>query len=322
MTGDPPPFLVLYRQRLYMNLSLCVDVATRLPGVSAADAERLILGGGGAGGATFSAAALPRLLRVGFGLLRLAGDLPRAIAAAEERVARLPGPDAITAADAPRLARLLRDWFETGRTLATTHVATSGASAFGLALLTRRLAAAGGDPAERVNRLVAGLDGVASASPTTALEELAERLGPGAARLAVDDAPRVLGDFLARFGHRGVSEGELAAPAWEDDPAPLVAALRALAGSPHAPGFRRRARAEARRADEEALLSRIGPIGRVVTARILGAAQRWVRERERTKSAAVAMMHHGRRLVRAAGRLLAASGGLETPDAVFFLTFD
>jgi phosphohistidine swiveling domain-containing protein len=209
-----------------------------------------------------------------------------------------------------------------GRTIATTHVATSGASAFNLALLTRLLATAPGDATDRVNRLVAGLDGVASASPTTALETLADELGPRAATLAAADAPHVLADFLARFGHRGLSEGELRAPAWEDDPAPLLAALRTLGGARHAAGFRRRARAELRRADEEALLARLGPMRRAVFVRVLERAQRWVRERERTKSAAVAMMHHGRRLARSAARVLVGDGRLRQADDVFFLTLD
>ncbi|HVR71787.1 MAG TPA: PEP/pyruvate-binding domain-containing protein, partial [Vicinamibacteria bacterium] len=45
---DAPPFLVLHHRRLYLNLDLSLDVATRLPGVDAGEAERLVLGGGAA----------------------------------------------------------------------------------------------------------------------------------------------------------------------------------------------------------------------------------------------------------------------------------
>jgi hypothetical protein len=36
---SPAPFLVLYRSRLYLNLTLCIDVALELPGISRGDAE-------------------------------------------------------------------------------------------------------------------------------------------------------------------------------------------------------------------------------------------------------------------------------------------
>ena len=42
------PFLVIHRERLYLNLTRSLAVAARLPGVSAADAESLVLGAGDA----------------------------------------------------------------------------------------------------------------------------------------------------------------------------------------------------------------------------------------------------------------------------------
>src|SRR5262249_12245363 len=212
------------------------------------------------------------------------------------------------------------------------------ASAFRLALLTRLVGRLfPGDAPARVNRLVAGLDDVASASPATALEQLAEEVrGDSAARqllarpategagACVDgQAPPLLAGrvaaFLAAFGHRAVAEGELMAATWRDDPTPVFEALRTLAASRRPPGFGRRARADVRRAEEEALLARLGPLRRRLMRQALAGAQRWVRERERTKSVAVALVDHGRRLARAAARPLVTRGLLRREEDVFFL---
>ena len=49
-----PPFLVVHEQHVYLNLTLCREIVTHLPGVSAADAERLVFGGGGPAAAAAS----------------------------------------------------------------------------------------------------------------------------------------------------------------------------------------------------------------------------------------------------------------------------
>jgi phosphohistidine swiveling domain-containing protein len=334
------PFLVRYRQRLYLNLTLTVQVVTRLPGISVADAERLVLGGGAGGNdVRLSLAALPRLLGVGLRLLGLARRLPRDVASSAGAVAALPGAAVVAAADAPALLRLLDGLAATGERLATTHIASSGASAVRQAVLGRLLDTKRGAPAgERVNRLLAGLDAVESASPTVALESLGLRLaadpdGDAWLRRSSDEraaawhagavppvVARELGAFLARFGHRGVSEGELRALSWGDDARPVLDAVATLARAERPPAFARAARAEARRADTEAILGRLGGLRRILFPRLLRGAQEGVRTREHTKSLTIALVQHARSLARAAGRLLAQQGALADEDDVFFLT--
>src|SRR5262249_30793819 len=151
LVRDPHgPFLVLYRRRLYLNLSLAVEVAERLPGISAADAERLLLGGGAAGGARprLALSDVPRLLAAFLRLLHLRRALPREIEAVAAEMAALPSADAIAARDDDGLARALRDFEERGRRAACVHILASGASAFRLAVLGRVLGAlAPGDAA-------------------------------------------------------------------------------------------------------------------------------------------------------------------------------
>lgn len=329
---DAPPFLALHRRRLYLNLSLCVEAAAGLPGVSPAAAEVLILGRGTAGTTPRpSSSALGVLGR----LLRLARALPDEVRAAAERVNRLAGPDSIDGADERELVELLGRFEETGRAVARAHVAVSGSCGFRFALLARLLDAfRPGDAPERLNRLVAVLDDVASVAPALALEALAQDAAtrPGwSAWLAAEtasletappDLQERLREFLERFGHRAVAEGELRSSAWGDDPEPVLAALRALVRSDGGAAFRRRAAAAIRAADEEALLAPLGPVRRALLRRALSGARAAVRERERTKELSVRLVHHGRRVVRAAARQLVGKGRLPGADDVFFLTLD
>ncbi|HVQ29775.1 MAG TPA: PEP/pyruvate-binding domain-containing protein, partial [Vicinamibacteria bacterium] len=334
---DAPAVVVLYRQRLYLNLSLALDVAARLPGISAEDAERMILGGGAtAGGAAPAPPFSLTALRIGLRLLRMGRGKPAEIAEAERLVSSLPPREVIRGASAEGLADLLESWASVGRRVAATHVLTSGASAAALSVLARMLEAlARGPAAERASRLTAGLQDVESAAPTLALEALAARLandphglawlaadpapGPRALDGAPDDIRAELEAFLERFGHRALSEGELASPAWEDDPTPVLMALRSLTSHAGRARFGAKAKAGLRRAEEESLLSRLPALPRSVLSRGMRSAQQGVRERERTKSLTVAVACHGRRLARAAGAQLAARGVLAAESEVFLL---
>ncbi|HVR70854.1 MAG TPA: PEP-utilizing enzyme, partial [Vicinamibacteria bacterium] len=278
-------------------------------------------------------------LRVLARTLRLSASLSRAIRRGESEVSALPARGAAAGASATEVARRLADVVALGCDVSRTHIAVSGASAVRLALLARVLGrVTGGDPIERVNRLVAAIDDVESATPALALEAIASEAAPRADWRAwlqrppeetaweVASAPeglsRRLSAFLARYGHRALSEGELRARSWAEDPVPVLAALQGLLRAGDGPELRRRCRAELRAADERALLSPLGPFARLLVRMLLGKAREGVRLRERTKSLAIALVDRARALVRAAARELVRLGRLRAEDDVFFLTRD
>ena len=328
------PFLVRHRSRVYLNLSLCLEVGTRLPGVTMADAERLVLGSGSAAGPVSRRpplVVLPRLLGVLARLLAMARRLPAEIAEVEQSIHALPGRAAIDAAAFDSLPRLWTEWLATGDRIASVHITTSGACGFRLALVQGLLARLPGDPVDLANRLLAAGDGVESVRPTLALEALAAEARGNACwhnwLAAPHGAPpdalaARLEVFLAEFGHRAVSEADLASPAWEDDPAPVLEALRSLLASERRAGFGQAVRAAARKADLEAVRHRLGPLRGRLAAAFLESAVRAVRERERTKSLAVRVVAHGRRLAQATARHLVQRGRLLSPDAIHLLTVD
>jgi pyruvate,water dikinase len=357
---DAPPFLVLHRERLYLNLSLCLDVGRQLPGLDSAEVERLILGTGARGAARRVASLLAwaRLARVVARVRRMARDLPAEIESAQEALRRLPPRLAVERANPEELLAMLGGLERAGSAVATVHVATSGACGVRLALLTRLLDLLVPGAAEpRVNRLVTGLPGLESAAPAEALEALAGQVqgqpewigwlarqvqrskgGSGGtgespqfkerakihSERANDEAPAELGvrlkELLRRWGHRGVSEAELRAASWEDDPAPLLVALHARALSPRTPGFRARAAEQLGRADAQALDARLGPLRSSLVRWGISRAREWVARREATKSLAVSLVDHGRDIVRSAARRLVTAGALADVDDVFFLT--
>ena len=336
---NAPPFLVLHRERLYLNLTLCLEMGRRLPGLDGGDAQRLVLGAGGGSSATGTGSLLawPRLAVVVVRLRRIARQLPAEIDSARAAVRTLPPRAAIDRAEPMELIAMLDGLERAGWVVASAHVATTGACGVRLALLARLLAAlVPGEAPPRVNRLVTGLPGLESAAPVEALEFLASEVHqkpdwiawlaqPDAgAALRRREAPAALGArleaFLGRWGHRGVSEGELRASSWEDDPAPLLAALRARAASPRPPGFRARAAEQIGRADEAALLACLGPLRALLLRRAISGAREWVALRETTKSLAIALVDHGRDIARAAARRLVAAGRLAQEDDVFFLS--
>ena len=189
--------------------------------------------GSGLGNVRVRARDLPALAPILTRLVLLARGLPARRARAAQDVRALGGRVDEALSGTADLASVLDEFMAMGRTVATTHVAVSGASAVRLAILQRLLARwAPGDAQARTNRLMAGLDGVESAAPAVALEELAEaaRERPdwrafvcapdAAAALARGEAPPELADrlraLLARFGHRALSEGELGARSWRE----------------------------------------------------------------------------------------------------------
>jgi phosphohistidine swiveling domain-containing protein len=335
--GTPPAFLVLYRRRLYFNLDLCIDVLTRMPGVTAADAERLFLGGGATAGHTST--GVPRW-GTALGGVRLGLALPRRIETAERMIDALPSAASVRSADARALVRMLDEMMERSIDVAVTHVSTSGGSAVTMALLTRLLGRDGlGDATDRTGRLLAGLDGVDSVAPALALEAIAARARadltwrgflsrPPAeivrALAGEEERPpelkAELQSFFARFGHRGLSEGDLSAPSWDEDPTPVLESLQVLMKSGRSAGFGVRARREIRLADEEALLMRAGLAGRPFARWVIGTAQQWVRRREHTKSLSVAGMRHARRVTQAAATRLLARGAVPSREAVDFMS--
>ena len=224
--------VVLYRQRLYLNLSLALDVAARLPGISAEDAERMILGGGAtAGGAPEGPSVLPhRPAASACASCAWAAASRGEIAEAERLVSALALARTRSRGASRAAGRPPRAWADVGRRVAATHVLTSGASAAALSVLARMLEAfARGPAAERASRLTAGLQEVESAAPTLALEALAGSSRPTIrGGLASGSGPTRRGRSRSTARRRKCAASSR--PSWSDS---------AIARSPKASSLRR-----------------------------------------------------------------------------------
>jgi phosphohistidine swiveling domain-containing protein len=119
-----------------------------------------------------------------------------------------------------------------------------------------------------------------------------------------DDAGlrRAFSDWIARFGHRGVYESDIARPRYREAQAPLLRSLASRSAPPH------HARPWSARA--------------VLLLPVAWQAARALRAREQLLSTAMVGFERVRGALLARARALAGAGALPEPEAVFALTVD
>lgn len=170
-------------------------------------------------------------------------------------------------------------------------------------------------PAEKIEPLMGGLmsgqGGVTSADHAYELHEIVARHGTCGA--AFDAA---IETWLAKYGHRGFDELDVANPRWSETPEAVKGLARSLSAPAHSPRSARRVREEA-----HAELRALPIMPRLVIGWLVAKAEEGYRLREQTKSALVAVpagvMRH---IVLEFGNRFAARGVIERRDDVFMLT--
>lgn len=210
--------------------------------------------------------------------------------------------------------------------------------------LSRPLLRCGNEAA--ASRIVAGIGGLESVDPSiqlwrlsriaAALPELSgllrsgepdgrlvcpgfrDRVGCLAGGAVFLDA---LDHFLQSHGHRSEAEFESAAPAWAEDPTPVLAALRLFLDLPQSEGPEAAQNARVREAGEE--LARIqasaGRRAGAVVRQMVRIHHANLRRREEARSLLVLWASLGRSFALAAGRVLTAAGCVRNAEQVFHL---
>lgn len=243
-------------------------------------------------------------------------------------------PDLTALSDAELLDRAVR-LRPVCRRMFDQHINQSGAASIGPGTLSA-ITAALGRPADAM-RLFAGLGGVDSAAPSSALWELSRLVRnsptltglfeqhPTArhAALRTSDAPDArafcqrLDEFLAEYGSRGPNEWDLMADTWETDPdlcLVLVDRMR-LTPDEEAPAVHH-ARLEADRLRltaelREALAADPETLAQFDAA--LASAATYVPGRERSKTNIVRVINESRVALRELGRRLVERGEIDQP---------
>lgn len=198
---------------------------------------------------------------------------------------------------------------------------------------------AGGDAAVLERDLFTGIAAVESAAPGLLLGRLADSLVRDSAAseylattlpadLSLDDLPdgstrRSLTDLLARYGHRGFREAEIAEPRWREDPRALLAALRLHVVSDESPAIReaRYQRIGDARLGAERRLDQLVPWGlRGVARALVTRVQRLIGTREKLRSDVIGVLGNYRTVVLEVSRRIASREPSAGRDAAFFLT--
>ncbi len=178
------------------------------------------------------------------------------------------------------------------------------------------------------NDVMIGQGDIVSAEPARLIRQMGERvrMTPGAAEtLASGDADAIfalaeigplLKTYLDKFGDRRIGELKLEEPTLDEAPLPLFRAVTAAAS---------RFATEPQRAEPDTELGRLfkgRPLRRVLARWVLGYAKARVRDRENLRFERTRIFGYARRVFLSMGDCLTATGHLDAPEHVFFLTVD
>lgn len=290
--------------RQAMNVDLTREIMGQIPGSSADDYERDMLGS-----VRPDARPVPNSLRR---LPAIAVRAPRTVALQRSRVARRyrdqldwwqrevfrprhVDPHALLEESTARFVASMRDHVRS-RTLLQ-----------GFQAQVTNLCADIGDP-ELALTLLAGYGQV---TETSIAHDLWEH---GAGRLPLEE-------FLSRHGFHGPNEGNQRSHSWREDPAQVAPMARSASGRTGAAPRSREAASTRRRLESEATLMAALPRHRRGLARLLlRSAGQQVRNLELGKGAYTTAIDGGRRAARDLGALLVERGRLSDPELVFHLT--
>jgi len=187
---------------------------------------------------------------------------------------------------------------------------------------------AGDDGLALHNDVMIGQGDIVSAEPARLIREMGEvvRRTPGAADLlasgdrdaifALADLGPLLTDYLNRFGDRRIGELKLEEPTLDEEPGALFRAVLASASHKAAPPERKAP------GDELKRLFSGRPVRRWLAGLTLSYAKSRVRDRENLRFERTRIFGYARRVFRAMGSSLAATGHLDHADDVFFLTLE
>ncbi|HEX9268739.1 MAG TPA: PEP-utilizing enzyme, partial [Candidatus Limnocylindria bacterium] len=137
---------------------------------------------------------------------------------------------------------------------------------------------------------------------------------------------RGLDEFLARYGHRGVAEIDLGVPRWSEDPTHILLVLQNyvrpgdLEAAPDVQFSRLAGEADAMVEELARRASRRGRVRGAATRFLLRRVRELAGYRETPKFYAVLLISRARALLLRAGGELAATGRVDRPADLFFLT--
>ena len=345
-------FIGLFYGRLHLNMSTFARILARIPGAAAADIDRPIRldpNETQPESAKWSLGILPFLAKVVYRSLllrlRLPDQLRRATSLVHGRITENREQD-FNSMGLPRFAELLDRNSRENREVILVHILNSQFAPLYYGLLrniTRRWF--GDDTGAFAARLVTGLGTMESVKPGIGIYGLyrlvqqsptlsnlfretpsdqilvkIEKLQPIDSDCAAFRSR--LSSFLREYGYRALSEAEIMAPSWEEDPSFVLHMIRnyLLVGRVEDPLHI----AERQRRDREQALaevrSRLGFLKRTILHFVLTEAQTFLLGRENAKALTIKGLDDLKKTIRALNRCLLEQGSFTDPDDIYFLT--
>ncbi len=338
---ERPKFVGLFYNRAFLNVGATRLIAERAMGSSGDAVEHRFLGGEyrekPARGQSlelwwFRARSLPPVLMA---LARMGGAVNRLERQTLSLERKLRAKDLSTIPD-ERFDALRKRVAYFGADVFRVHLQVSGMAALGFDTVAREVRRVLGDEAEgQVPALFSGVTGVESAEIGIDTWELSRvaiatavsgRLEEPGFEPLDQGLPLAWTEtytaFMEKHGHHGLNEMEASARPWRIDPAPVLGILRAYSGvaESESPEAVLQRQTEARLALTEEVVGALPRFRRPGFRLQLGLAQRWVSQRERTKSVVVRATRTIDFIAPEVQRRLARKGVIREPDDLYFLT--
>jgi rifampicin phosphotransferase len=305
---DPMGILGCFGGYGYLNASYIRVFAVRTPGLTVEDMDHQFFGESEAPpyAARPGDKSLVASLRVVRTVLSTLGA--KSLPGLEEDKRRIAAwlrslPDPADASD-DQLFAVLRTFKAEFRQLFARHILVTFKASVARGLLAQICEQKLGDPA-LTNRLLGGIGGVESATPSFALWDLS--------RLDADGAAFEAGfaRFLEEFGSRGPNEWEGSSETWGTQPELALAAIDCMraADDSHSPQAHHDELVREREAALAPARSRLGGAARFQFDRALRSATLFSQARERTKTTVVRALHGARMAQRELARRARDRGG-------------
>lgn len=313
----PTTFAPIVGGRFYINISAFRRLADLTPGTSPEDIDRTLFAAGGIKLDPYEAPDEPGYAQRGERIAAATASFlehpPLELVQREHDDAQARRTEGragrATSSNEALLARFesLQPFMESD--FVTLFIGSS-VSPVALGSLQAGLVAIYGDEGYEFGRqAVMGIGGIESADAGRAVASLAG--------LGGDEFESAFERVLEQYGFRGVNEWEIAAPSWEIRPDVLRRAVEAVraGGAERDPETTRRA--VLAKFDADGVRDSFPELDLW-----LERCRVWMGVRERTKATCVLTINEMRLDALEIGRRLVADGKLETPDQIYFLTFD
>ncbi|MBC2717071.1 MAG: hypothetical protein HF978_17340 [Desulfobacteraceae bacterium] len=341
-------FLGIFYGKAFLNLTEFKNITDKIPGGSLEEIERPVYVDGECDIETtpFAVKLLPGLLRTIFGIIRLRlrifKALDQAVKLCRERIADNRKLD-FTKIEPSEFADILERNTRESMDIMALHIANSQLAVASYDIL-RKLTRKWFDDATGsfASRLVTGLSTLESAKPSFEIYRLYKFISKSPelkALILTTDSTKIMDilkggsgvihelkvmmeSFLGQYGYRGISEGEMINPSWEQEPSFVFLIIKNYLQADYVddPEEIETHQREDRIAAEKNAWSRINSFKRMVFNKVLSDARKFISARETNKALVIKEINENKKIYNELNKRFLKKEFFKEKDDIYFIT--